>query len=553
MRLLLLGPNGQLGSDLRTAVAADPSLDLVPLDRAALDVARLDDVAERLAGHRFDALINCTSYHRTDEAEDRADAAFRVNTFAVRALARACAARGARFVHISTDYVFSGHSRREPYKETDGCAPLNVYGASKLMGESLAFGEWPEGTLVLRVASLFGVAGASGKGGNFIETMLRLAREKGELRVVDDIRMSPTATADVAAAVLRLLRTGAPAGIWHVVNEGDASWCEFARAIVALAQVPAAVHAVDHTAYPNKAVRPAYSVLDSGKLAAAAGGSGTRLHPLTLVTSKQLLPVYDKPMIYYPLSVLMLAGIREVLIISTPGDQPLFERLLGSGSQWGLALTYAIQEEPRGLADAFVIGRAHVAGGPSALILGDNIFYGHGLTDELARAAERRCGATVFAYQVRDPERYGVVELDAAGKPRSLVEKPKEPVSDWAVTGLYFYDERVVDIAAAVRPSPRGELEITDVNRAYLEAGELHVARLGRGYAWLDTGTFESLLEAAEFVRVLERRQGQKICCPEEVAWRMGCIDRDQLLAGADNYPKSGYGNYLRRLVGEIA
>ena len=280
-----------------------------------------------------------------------------------------------------------------------------------------------------------------------------------------------------------------------------------------------------------------------------AGGAGTRLHPMTLVTSKQLMPVYDKPMIYFPLSVLMLAGIREVLIISTPTDLPNFERLLGDGSQWGLELSYRVQPNPGGLAQAYTIGADFVAGGPSCLILGDNIFYGAGLQRALQRARERGKGSTVFAYHVTDPERYGVVAFDADHKALSIEEKPTKPKSNWAVTGLYFYDEQVVDIAANLKPSPRGELEITDVNRVYLERGELSVEMMGRGYAWLDTGTPDSLLEAAEFVRTLEKRQGFKIACPEEIAYRMGFIDAQRLTALADALGKSAYGGYLRTLL----
>lgn len=282
-----------------------------------------------------------------------------------------------------------------------------------------------------------------------------------------------------------------------------------------------------------------------------AGGSGTRLHPVTIAVSKQLLPVYDKPMIYYPLTTLMLAGIRDILIVTTPQDQDQFKRALGDGHQWGVSLAYAIQESPRGLADAFIVGRNFIGGEHCALVLGDNLFFGHGLTDVLRTAAARTKGATVFAYQVRDPERYGVVEFDADSRARSLEEKPTKPRSNWAVTGLYFYDNRVIDIAANLKPSARGEIEITDVNRQYLERGELNVEQLGRGYAWLDTGTHDSLVEAVEFVRTIQHRQGVGIACVEEVAYRMGLISRTQLLALSEPLIKSGYGAHLIRVAHE--
>lgn len=280
-----------------------------------------------------------------------------------------------------------------------------------------------------------------------------------------------------------------------------------------------------------------------------AGGSGTRLHPMTLVTSKQLMPVYDKPMIYYPLSTLMLVGIREILIISTPKDLPNFQALLGDGSRWGISLSYAEQPSPDGLAQAYVIGADFVGDSPSCLILGDNIFYGHGVSELFRQATARTDGATVFAYHVSDPERYGVVEFDTERKAISIEEKPAQPRSNWAVTGLYFYDKDVVEIVANLKPSARGELEITDVNRIYLERGKLSVQELGRGYAWLDTGTPESLLEASEFVATLERRQGFKISCPEEIAFRQGFIDANALQAIATRFGKSDYGRYLRQLM----
>ena len=282
-----------------------------------------------------------------------------------------------------------------------------------------------------------------------------------------------------------------------------------------------------------------------------AGGAGTRLHPLTIPVSKQLLPVYNKPMIYYPISTLMLAEIREVLIITAPDSRWQFEQLLGDGARWGMRFQYLEQPRPEGLAQAFILGREFLQGGPGALVLGDNLFYGHGLTELVSTAAERESGATIFAYQVDEPELYGVVEFDSEGHAVRLEEKPKAPRSNWAVSGLYFYDHRVCDIAAALKPSARGELEITDVNDAYLRRGELRVERLGRGFAWLDTGNADSLIEAATFVQVLERRQGTRVCCPEEIAFRKGWIDRAQLAQLAAPLLKTGYGRYLAQIANE--
>ncbi len=304
---------------------------------------------------------------------------------------------------------------------------------------------------------------------------------------------------------------------------------------------------------PSSKVKAPSTPLKSRRGILLAGGAGTRLHPATLSMSKQLLPVYDKPMVYYPLTTLMLAGIQDILLISTPADTPRFEQLLGNGSQWGIRIEYAIQPSPDGLAQAFLIGESFVGAEPSALVLGDNIFYGHELNGLLANAQARDQGASIFAYHVHDPERYGVAEFDATGRVLSIEEKPKEPKSNFAITGLYFYDNRVVDFAKSLKPSARGELEITDLNRCYLQADSLHVELMGRGFAWLDTGTHDSLIEASQFIATIEKRQGLKVACPEEIAYRQHWIDAGQLARLAHPLSKNSYGQYLQRLLKESA
>ena len=578
-RFFITGAAGQLGKEL---VKQYP--DATAKSSQEMDITNLEQL-KSYDWSRFSVLINAAAYTKVDEAETEKGEllANSVNTEGVSNLAEIARENDLVLVHISTDYVYDGIEKN--HREDEPFNPLNVYGESKAAGDEIV--------AKLSKYYILRTSWVIGEGKNFIRSMLDLGRQGRELNIVSDQIGRPTFTDELGRAIDFILRNRAAYGTYNVSNDGQpVSWADLARKAFSLAGIDTSkIHNVTTAEYfadkPNSAKRPLNSTFDLSKLKSTgftpkdwedslkdylktslaidikehikvkenaimkgiilAGGSGTRLYPITRAISKQLMPIYDKPMIYYPLSTLMQAGIKDILIITTPKDQQQFQDLLGDGSDLGISLNYAAQPKPEGLAQAFIIGEEFIGKDKVALILGDNIFYGNDFDKSLKQCTDPD-GGVVFAYQVSDPERYGVVEFDDDKKAISIEEKPKTPKSNYAVVGLYFYDNSVVDIAKKIKPSDRGELEITSVNEEYLKLGKLKVKTMDRGSVWLDTGTHDSMNDASEYIRVIEKRTGMKIGCIEEIAWREGFIGNDQLQSLAEPLVKSGYGKYLLQL-----
>jgi len=567
MKTLILGGNGMLAYEL---IKAFP--DAISWNKEELDITNEERCFDKISLLNPDLIINAAAFSNVDACEDQIEFVMKVNSYALEHLSKVANHCNAKLVHISTDYVFEGTSE-QGYSEDDKRSPINIYGHSKSMSEDILLKNSKQPYLI-RTSWLFGKSGK-----NFVKTIIDLTEKMDQIKVVDDQVGCPTYTKDLAKHIKLIVEHYKP-GIYHVTNFGSCSWFEFAKEIIKqtnknVGVIPISTQESFKLFSWLKARRPQYSILNNTKIPKLrnwtealweyleennfvdkkykgiilAGGSGTHLYPITKSISKQIIPIFDKPMIYYPLSVLMIANIREILIISTPHDLPLYKNLLGDGSQLGLSINYAEQPKPEGLAQAFIIGKEFIGKDNVCLILGDNVYYGLGFQKLLKEARLRREGATVFGYWVKDPQRYGVASFDENNKIINIEEKPINPKSNWAVTGLYFYDNQVIKIAESLKPSARGELEITDVSNAYLKMGKLHVKKLGRGFAWLDTGTHSSLMQASNFVETIENRQGLKVACIEEIAYRMGFIDEIQLRKLADSLSKSDYGQYLINML----
>tara|TARA_Y100000034_G_scaffold134144_1_gene201758 strand:+ start:289 stop:2016 length:1728 start_codon:yes stop_codon:yes gene_type:complete len=567
MKTLILGGNGMLAYELKRVFPNSTSWDI-----EELDITNEERCFDKISLLNPDLIINAAAFTNVDTCEEDIETTMKINSYPLGHLSKIANHCNAKLVHISTDYVFDGTSS-EGYDEDSKRSPINIYGQSKAISEEILLKNAKQPYLI-RTSWLFGKNGK-----NFVQTILNLTTNMDEIKVVNDQIGCPTYTKDLAKQIKLIINEYKP-GIYHVTNSDKCSWFNFAQEIIKQSNkttntIPISTQESFSLFSHIKAKRPNYSILKNTKLPnirswkdslkeyleetnmidkktkgiILAGGSGTRLYPITKSISKQLIPVFDKPMIYYPISILMISKIREILIISTPQDLPLYKKLLGDGSQLGISISYAEQPKPEGLAQAFIIGKEFIGKDNVCLILGDNIYYGHGFPAFLKRARLRKEGATVFGYWVKNPQRYGVATFDKENKVIDIEEKPKEPKSNWAVTGLYFYDNKVVDIACNLKPSARGELEITDVNNTYLKMNKLYMEKLGRGFAWLDTGTHSSLMQASNFIETIENRQGLKVACIEEIAYLMGFINESQLKDLAESLGKNDYGKYLINLI----